>query len=77
MPLLQTCIDSSTRYTNTHVYRSTLRLLNPNEHNNMMVQSKQKGSLGLCIYTYGLFPYTSSKEDEIATQRAKDFYFGW
>nr|VDD09130.1 unnamed protein product [Brassica oleracea] len=40
-------------------------------------KSKQKGSLGLCIYTYGLFPYTSSKEDEIATQRAKDFYFGW
>ncbi|KAL0725268.1 hypothetical protein Bca4012_039867 [Brassica carinata] len=40
-------------------------------------KSKQRGLVGLCIYTYGLFPYTNSKEDEIATQRAKDFFFGW
>ncbi|KAF8074438.1 hypothetical protein N665_1101s0001 [Sinapis alba] len=40
-------------------------------------KSKQRGSIGLSIYAYGLFPYTNSKEDEIATQRAKDFFFGW
>ena len=45
--------------------------------NNMMVQSKQRGSVGLSIYAYGLVPYTESKEDEIATQRAKDFFYGW
>ncbi|CAH8355415.1 unnamed protein product [Eruca vesicaria subsp. sativa] len=40
-------------------------------------KSKQRGSIGLSIYAYGLFPYTDSKDDEIATQRAKDFFFGW
>ncbi|KAL0756766.1 hypothetical protein Bca101_094434 [Brassica carinata] len=40
-------------------------------------KSKQRGSVGLSIYAYGLVPYTDSKEDEIATQRAKDFFYGW
>ncbi|CAN7095724.1 unnamed protein product [Brassica rapa subsp. narinosa] len=40
-------------------------------------KSKQRGSVGLSIYAYGLVPYTESKEDEIATQRAKDFFYGW
>ncbi|KAF3571425.1 hypothetical protein F2Q69_00062501 [Brassica cretica] len=39
--------------------------------------SKQRGSVGLSIYAYGLVPYTDSKEDEIATQRSKDFFYGW
>ncbi|XP_048615156.1 beta-glucosidase 9 isoform X3 [Brassica napus] len=40
-------------------------------------KSKQRGSIGLSIYAFGLTPYSNSKEDEIATQRAKDFLFGW
>ncbi|VVB06655.1 unnamed protein product [Arabis nemorensis] len=40
-------------------------------------KSKQRGSIGLSIYAFGLSPYTNSKDDEIATQRAKDFLFGW
>jgi len=42
-----------------------------------MVQSKQKGSIGLSIFAFGLSPYTNSKDDEIATQRAKIFLYGW
>ncbi|XP_023634159.1 beta-glucosidase 10 [Capsella rubella] len=40
-------------------------------------KSKQRGSIGLSIYTFGLSPYTNSKDDEIATQRAKAFFYGW
>ncbi|KAG7541220.1 Glycoside hydrolase superfamily [Arabidopsis thaliana x Arabidopsis arenosa] len=40
-------------------------------------KSKQRGSIGLSIFAFGLFPYTNSKEDEIATQRAKAFFYGW
>ncbi|KAL0848666.1 hypothetical protein Bca101_021913 [Brassica carinata] len=65
-------------YTHTHTYVYTYRsIFGSYEHNNMAVQSKQRGSVGISIYAYGLFPYTNSKEDEIATQRAKEFFFGW
>ncbi|XP_018484503.1 beta-glucosidase 10 [Raphanus sativus] len=40
-------------------------------------KSKQRGSIGFSIYAYGFFPYTNSKEDEIATQRTTDFFSGW
>ncbi|CAA7030501.1 unnamed protein product [Microthlaspi erraticum] len=40
-------------------------------------KSKQRGSIGLSIYAFGLSPYTNSKDDEIATERAKDFLYGW
>ncbi|KAL1224388.1 Beta-glucosidase 10 [Cardamine amara subsp. amara] len=40
-------------------------------------KSKQRGSIGLSIYAFGLSPYTNSKDDEIATQRAKAFLYGW
>ncbi|CAA7030502.1 unnamed protein product [Microthlaspi erraticum] len=40
-------------------------------------KSKQRGSIGLSIYAFGLTPYTNSKDDEIATERARDFFFGW
>ncbi|CAN8324228.1 unnamed protein product [Cochlearia groenlandica] len=40
-------------------------------------KSKQRGSVGLSIYAVGLYPYTNSKEDEIATQRANTFLHGW
>ena len=43
----------------------------------MTVQSKQRGSIGLSIFALGLTPYTNSKDDEIATQRAKAFLYGW
>ncbi|XP_010433301.1 PREDICTED: beta-glucosidase 10 [Camelina sativa] len=40
-------------------------------------KSKQRGSVGISIYAFGFSPYTNSKDDEIATQRAKTFFFGW
>ncbi|XP_062088581.1 hydroxyisourate hydrolase-like isoform X4 [Humulus lupulus] len=40
-------------------------------------QTKQHGFVGLTIYTYFSVPYTDTKEDIIATQRANDFLFGW
>ncbi|AEE85398.1 beta glucosidase 10 [Arabidopsis thaliana] len=40
-------------------------------------KSTQKGSIGLSIFAFGLSPYTNSKDDEIATQRAKAFFYGW
>ncbi|KFK35447.1 hypothetical protein AALP_AA5G285400 [Arabis alpina] len=40
-------------------------------------KNKQRGTIGLSIYAFGLSPYTNSTEDEIATQRAQDFLFGW
>ncbi|KAL1209088.1 Beta-glucosidase 8 [Cardamine amara subsp. amara] len=40
-------------------------------------KSKQRGSIGLSIFAFGLSPYTNSKDDEIATQRAKAFLYGW
>ncbi|XP_060667290.1 beta-glucosidase 11 [Ziziphus jujuba] len=40
-------------------------------------QSKQHGFIGLVLYTFGAIPVTDSKEDKIAFQRVKDFYFGW
>ncbi|XP_023637803.1 beta-glucosidase 8 isoform X2 [Capsella rubella] len=40
-------------------------------------KSKQRGSVGLSIFAFGLSPYTNSIDDEIATERAKAFLFGW
>ncbi|XP_020891235.1 putative beta-glucosidase 5 isoform X3 [Arabidopsis lyrata subsp. lyrata] len=40
-------------------------------------KDKQGGSIGFGLYLMGFTPSTSSKDDAIATQRAKDFYFGW
>jgi beta-glucosidase len=47
------------------------------QHTIYNVQDKQGGSIGFGLYLMGLTPSTSSKDDAIATQRAKDFYFGW
>ncbi|XP_010468924.1 PREDICTED: beta-glucosidase 8-like isoform X1 [Camelina sativa] len=38
---------------------------------------KQRGFIGLSMFALGLSPYTNSKEDETATERAKAFLFGW
>ncbi|CAA7045817.1 unnamed protein product [Microthlaspi erraticum] len=38
---------------------------------------KQNGSIGITFYGSWVIPFTSSKEDKIATQRAKDFIYGW
>ncbi|KAF3436443.1 hypothetical protein FNV43_RR23535 [Rhamnella rubrinervis] len=40
-------------------------------------QEKQQGFIGLSIYTLWYTPFTDSKEDIIATQRANDFLIGW
>ncbi|CAF2049206.1 BnaA09g40110D [Brassica napus] len=40
-------------------------------------KNKQRGTIGFSIYAFGLTPYSNSKEDEVATERAKDFLFGW
>ncbi|KAL1213268.1 Beta-glucosidase 10 [Cardamine amara subsp. amara] len=40
-------------------------------------KSRQRGSIGLSIFAFGLSPYTNSEDDEIATQRAKAFLYGW
>ncbi|AEE84549.1 beta glucosidase 2 [Arabidopsis thaliana] len=37
----------------------------------------QGGSVGFSLFSLGFTPSTSSKDDDIAVQRAKDFYFGW
>ncbi|XP_019099396.1 PREDICTED: beta-glucosidase 1 isoform X3 [Camelina sativa] len=36
----------------------------------------QGGSVGFSLYAFDFTPSTSSKDDEIATQRANDFYLG-
>ncbi|EOA33942.1 hypothetical protein CARUB_v10021436mg [Capsella rubella] len=40
------------------------------------VQDKQGGSIGFGLYLMDFTPSTSSEDDAITTQRAKDFYFG-
>ncbi|XP_018459194.1 LOW QUALITY PROTEIN: beta-glucosidase 3-like [Raphanus sativus] len=37
----------------------------------------QGGCVGFSLFTIGFTPSTSSKDGEIAVQRAKDFFFGW
>ncbi|ESQ37105.1 hypothetical protein EUTSA_v10003058mg, partial [Eutrema salsugineum] len=40
-------------------------------------KDKQSGSVGITCFAYWMIPFTSSEEDKIATQRAKDFLLGW
>ncbi|XP_056861080.1 beta-glucosidase 3 isoform X3 [Raphanus sativus] len=40
-------------------------------------QKYKRGSVGFGLFAMGFSPSTTSKDDEIATQRARDFYFGW
>ncbi|XP_073314575.1 beta-glucosidase 10-like isoform X3 [Primulina huaijiensis] len=40
-------------------------------------KATQKGYIGFNIYNIWMVPYSNSKEDVIATQRANDFYTGW
>ncbi|CAA7031032.1 unnamed protein product [Microthlaspi erraticum] len=37
----------------------------------------QGGSVGFSLFAIGFIPFTSSKDDDIASQRAKDFFFDW
>ena len=41
------------------------------------MQDKQHGYIGINIFSFYLVPLTDSIEDEIASQRANDFYIGW
>ncbi|CDY15703.1 BnaA07g08740D [Brassica napus] len=38
---------------------------------------KQNGFVGITCFAFWMVPFTSSEEDEMATQRAKDFLLGW
>ncbi|CAF1972357.1 unnamed protein product [Brassica oleracea] len=38
---------------------------------------KQNGFVGIACFAFWMVPFTSSEEDEMATQRAKDFLLGW
>ncbi|CAH8383168.1 unnamed protein product [Eruca vesicaria subsp. sativa] len=40
-------------------------------------KNKQNGSIGITCFAFWMIPFTSSEEDAIATQRAKDFLLGW
>ncbi|KAJ4868169.1 Beta-glucosidase 3 [Raphanus sativus] len=40
-------------------------------------KDKQHGSVGITLFAYWMVPFTSSEEDKIATQRAKDFFLAW
>ncbi|KDP28150.1 hypothetical protein JCGZ_13921 [Jatropha curcas] len=40
-------------------------------------QDKQHGHIGISLFTFWLLPLTNSTEDLAATERAKDFFFGW
>ncbi|CAA7045821.1 unnamed protein product [Microthlaspi erraticum] len=40
-------------------------------------KDKQNGSIGITCFGFWVIPFTSSEEDKIATQRAKDFLLGW
>ncbi|CDY27439.1 BnaC03g64790D [Brassica napus] len=44
---------------------------------NPLLNEMQGGCVGFSIFTIGFTPSTSYKDDEIAVQRAKDFFFGW
>ena len=41
------------------------------------MQDQQQGFIGINLYQFWFVPFTNSTIDEIATQRAKDFYHGW
>lgn len=41
------------------------------------MQAIQKGNLGFNVNGVWTVPYTDSKEDVIAAQRAQDFLTGW
>ncbi|RID67781.1 hypothetical protein BRARA_D02850 [Brassica rapa] len=40
-------------------------------------KNTQGGSVGFSIFAIGFRPSTNSKDDEMAIQRFKDFFFGW
>lgn len=40
-------------------------------------QAKQHGFLGFSLYAFHFIPSTNTIEDDIATQRAYDFFIGW
>ncbi|XP_050371137.1 beta-glucosidase 11-like [Argentina anserina] len=40
-------------------------------------QHKQRGFIGINVFSYWFIPRTETQHDQVATQRAMDFYFGW
>lgn len=45
--------------------------------NTFGMQDKQRGFIGINLFAFWLSPQTKTIEDELATQRGFDFYFGW
>ncbi|CAN7049888.1 unnamed protein product [Brassica rapa subsp. trilocularis] len=44
---------------------------------NIVAWHKHNGFVGITCFAFWMVPFTSSEEDEMATQRAKDFLLGW
>ncbi|MED6222780.1 glycosyl hydrolase 1 [Stylosanthes scabra] len=40
-------------------------------------KEKQNGFVGISVYSFGIFPNTTTEKDILASQRARDFYIGW
>ncbi|KAK2457195.1 beta glucosidase [Trifolium repens] len=40
-------------------------------------KKKQRGFVGISVYTFGFIPQTNIEEDVVAAQRARDFIIGW
>ncbi|VYS61229.1 unnamed protein product [Arabidopsis thaliana] len=78
-PTKFTNCSSGNSCTETYIAGHNMLLAHASASNlyKLKYQSKQRGSIGLSIYAFGLSPYTNSKDDEIATQRAKAFLYGW
>lgn len=72
--LFQDYISKSTRY-NMCIYFTKNPLLET--HILYNVQDVQGGSVGFSLFAIAFTPFTSSKDDGIASQRAKDFFFDW
>jgi hypothetical protein len=41
------------------------------------MQEKQKGMVGINVYSFGLYPFSNSAADKNAVQRFRDFFIGW
>lgn len=41
------------------------------------MQKKQKGMVGINVYSLGLYPFSNSAADKKAVQRFRDFFIGW
>ncbi|KAL9279680.1 putative beta-glucosidase 2 [Arabidopsis thaliana] len=76
------CSNCSSGNSSTEIYIVGHNLLLAHASVSRLYQQKYKdkqgGSVGFSLYAFEFIPQTSSsKDDEIAIQRAKDFFYGW